>query len=79
MEISINAEVYLKHSQTSMMELLANEFNGFQPLTIFAKISAIDIWLGSKYAPRVCPKVISKNHNFEPFLEISLRNIISNS
>ena len=43
MEISTNAEVYLKHSQTSMMELLANKCNGFQPLTIFVKISAIDI------------------------------------
>ena len=43
METSTNPQVYLESSLTSMMELLANIFGSFQPLTIFEKKSAIDI------------------------------------
>ena len=42
METSTNPEVYLEPSITSMLELLANIFGSFQPLTIFEKKSVID-------------------------------------
>ena len=32
------------------MEFFAKIVNGFQPLNLFAKISILDVWLGSKYA-----------------------------
>ena len=41
--------LYLDLSQTSMVELFAKIVAGFQPLTIPAKISNTDVWLGSKY------------------------------
>ena len=36
-------------SQISMMELIYEKVNGFQPLTIFSKDSIIDVWQGFKY------------------------------
>ena len=41
--------LYLDLSQTSMVELFAKIVTAFQPLTISAKISNTDVWLGSKY------------------------------
>ena len=43
-------EVYLEHSQASMMEFFAKIVNGLWLLTIFAKImSIVDVRLGFKY------------------------------
>ena len=39
-----NGRSFLEPSQTSKMELFAKRVNGFQPLTIFAKSSILDIW-----------------------------------
>ena len=43
-------EPYSEPCQTYKMELFAKIFNGFPPLTVLAKSSILDIWLGSKYA-----------------------------
>ena len=59
METSANPQVYLEPSLTSMMELLANIFGSFQPLTIFEK----------KTRPWSLPKVDIKKHNLRnPFV-----------
>ena len=41
------SEVYSRSCQTS--ETISKIVNGLQPLTIFGKISILDIWEGSKY------------------------------
>ena len=46
-------EGYSKPNQTSKMYLMAKTFNGFLPLTIFAKSSILDVWLGSECASGV--------------------------
>ena len=43
-------EVNSEPSQTSNMDLFAKIINGWKTLTIFAKRSILDIWLGSEYA-----------------------------
>ena len=43
-------EAYSEPSQTSEMELFAEIDNSIRPLTIFAKSSILNIWLGSEYA-----------------------------
>ena len=40
---------YSKPSQTSKMERFAKKIDGFYPLTISAKHSILEIWLGSEY------------------------------
>ena len=35
------------------MEIFAKIVDGFQPLTILAKSSILDVWLGSEYVSRV--------------------------
>ena len=42
--------VYSEASQTSKMELLARIFTSFKSLSIFAKSSILDAWLGSERA-----------------------------
>ena len=42
-----NPEVYSEPCQPSKMECLAKIVNSFQSLTIFAKISILDVWQGS--------------------------------
>ena len=44
-------EVYSEPGQTSKMDRFAKIFNGFQPITIFAKRSNLDLWQGSEFAP----------------------------
>ena len=44
------AEAHSEPSQTSKMKFFAKIANGFQLLTIFAKIFILDAWLGSEYA-----------------------------
>ena len=44
------SKAYSVHRQISQMEFYARIVNGFQPLTIFAKSSIEDVWLGSEYA-----------------------------
>ena len=39
---------YAEHSQASKMELLPKIVIGWKPLTIFAKSSVLDVWLGSE-------------------------------
>ena len=49
-EISLNLSksgAYSEPYQTSKMELFAKIVNDFQPLTIFAKSSVVDVWQGS--------------------------------
>ena len=43
------SEVYPDPSWTSKIGLFAKIINGFQPLTIFAKSSILDVQLGSEY------------------------------
>ena len=43
-------EALSEPSQTSKMEHFAKLVNYRKPLTIFAKGSILDFWLGSKYA-----------------------------
>ena len=43
-------EEYWEPSQTSKMKLFVQIVNGLQPLTIFAKSSILDIWVGTEYA-----------------------------
>ena len=45
-----NIVAYPELRQTSQMELLAKVVNGFQPLTVFARNSVLDVWEGSEYA-----------------------------
>ena len=42
-------EAYSEPCQTSKMELFEKKVNSFQPLTIFARILFLDVWLGSGY------------------------------
>ena len=44
-------EVYSEPGQTSKMDRFAKIFNGFQPITIFAKRSNLDLWQGSEFTP----------------------------
>ena len=44
-----DSEAYLKPSRTSRMENLVKKVNRFQPLTMFAKSSILDMRLGSEY------------------------------
>ena len=39
---------YAEQSQASKMELLPKIVIGWKPLTIFAKSSVLDVWLGSE-------------------------------
>ena len=50
MNASIFALSYLEPSQLSKMKLFAKIVNSFQPLTILAKGSILDVWLGSECA-----------------------------
>ena len=43
------SEAYSEPCLRSKMELFAKIVNSFQPVTIFAKSSILDIWLGSEY------------------------------
>ena len=52
-QCSATIEVYPEPYQTSKMELLAKIVNGFQPLTIFAKSSILDVRQGSKYTSNI--------------------------
>ena len=45
-----NTETYSEPSRISQMELFAKIVNGFQPLTIFARSSILDVRLGFEYA-----------------------------
>ena len=47
------AVAHLEPSQTSKMEHFAKIVNIFKPLTIFAKTTILDVWLGSVYVSRV--------------------------
>ena len=44
------AEVYSESSQTCKIELYVKMVNSWKSLTIFAKNSILDVWLGSEYA-----------------------------
>ena len=43
-------KAYSEHCQTSKMERFENIIEGFEPLTVFAKRSILDVWQGSEYA-----------------------------
>ena len=45
-----NTEDYSEPSRTSEIKHVAKIVNGFQPLTIFAECSILDVRLGSEYA-----------------------------
>ena len=59
-EPSMNSEAYLEPGKRSMMDLFENIFNRFQPPTISANSSSIDLHLGSKYNSRIYPEMILK-------------------
>ena len=52
--LEVETEAYLRSCQTSMMKYFPKIVKGFQPLTIFAKRSILDVWQGFKY-PSVEP------------------------
>ena len=52
-EFLLSTEVHSEASQTSKMELFAKSVTSFQPLTVFAKYSILDVWLGSEYASEI--------------------------
>ena len=56
----MNSEAYLEPGKRSMMDLFENIFNRFQPPTISANSSSIDLHLGSKYNSRIYPEMILK-------------------
>ena len=43
-------EAFLEYNQTSMVGLFVKKVDSFMSLTIFAKSSPIEFWLGSKYS-----------------------------
>ena len=43
-------KVYSEGCQPSKVEFFGDVVNSFQPLTIFAKRSILDVWQGSEYA-----------------------------
>ena len=43
------SETYSGYCQISKMECLEKVVNGFELLTIFAKLSILDVWQGSEY------------------------------
>ena len=49
--------------QTSKMKCLTKKVNGFQPLSIYAKNSILDIWQGSDYVSGLL-KLNSKIHGY---------------
>ena len=49
-DIPYLTETQSEPSQASKVELFAKIVNCFEPITIFAKRSNLDIWLGSEYA-----------------------------
>lgn len=55
-------EAYTEPRPTLKMELLAENINGFEPLTIFTKSSNLDAWLGSE-CTFVLFEQISKNRD----------------
>ena len=54
-------EEYRETSRTSKMELLAKIANGFQPLTIFANSSILDVQQGSDYTSCINLDFLSRN------------------
>ena len=71
------SEVYSKHSQISNMMLFMKIVNSWKPLTIFAKSSIVDVWLGSEYTSAV--QIIRNKIKFEDtkehFISEGLLNI----
>ena len=43
-------EAYSELSRISKMDLFMKIIHGWEPFTIFAKTSILDVWLGSEYA-----------------------------
>ena len=60
-KLSKNLGANSESSQTSKIEAFAIIDNGWKPLTIFAKISTLDIWLGSEYASKIVEILIILN------------------
>ena len=56
-ELQRISEVYLEPNQTSTIELFAKLVKAFQLLTIFAKNSIADVWLGFKYSSEFFAKI----------------------
>ena len=44
------SDAYSEHCLTSKMECFEKIIEGFEPLTIFAKRSNLNVWQGSEYA-----------------------------
>ena len=57
-----NSEVYSEPCQTSRMELFAKIVNGFSFLTIFTKISIINVWQDSEVASETSSNLQKKLH-----------------
>ena len=59
----MSSEAHSEPNQTSNMDLFAKIVFGWKALTIFAKNSIQDIWLGSEYAPDlVLPRAWYENY-----------------
>ena len=59
------SEAHLEPSQTSKMEILAHIVKSWKLLTIFAKNSILDIWLGFEYAS-ICTHYTKQKKNHKP-------------
>ena len=58
------------------MELSAKIFNGWKPLTIYAKASVLDTWLGSKCASAMSEMIVglyARNHSFSVYAKFSVK------
>ena len=56
----LNSKAYSEPSHKSKMGLFSNVVNGWKPLTIFAKSSLVDAWLGSEYTSETYHKLACK-------------------
>ena len=56
----LNSKAYSEPSHKSKMELFSNVVNDWKPLTIFAKNSLADAWLGSEYTSETYHKLACK-------------------
>ena len=57
-----NSEAYSEPCQTSKMEVFAKIVNGFSFLTIFLKLSILDVWQDSEFASEATYDLREKLH-----------------
>ena len=55
------SEAFSEYIQISKMEFFAKIVNGFQPLSVFIKISILDVWLASRNASEYSAENVAEN------------------